>query len=1121
MKTTFIKLSTMRKLVNSCLLTLLFLLPVSIASANQAQKKDVVVLKGIVTDNVNEPLAGASVIIKGSTKGSFTDVDGKFSIEIDKTKKNVVLVFSFIGMDDKEIKWNGETKMTVVLESSKIGLDDVVITGFREIDKRKLSSSITSVKMDNIKQAAASSLDQMLQGSVAGMSVIGASSTPGVAPKIRIRGSSSITGSRDPIWVVDGIILDEPVNVSTEDLNNIDNVNYIGNAISGLNPNDIERIDILKDVSATALYGTKAANGVIVVTTKKGENGRVSVNYNGTVSVTTAPRYSQMNLMNSKERVEMSEEIVERGLKFSSFAPKNVAYEGLLEDLWMNRINRDEFRYKVRDLKNLNTDWAGLLFRPATTQQHNLSVSGGTTKMNYYVSLGRLDQKDVHRYGGMSRTTAMIKVYANLGERVKVGFKVNTGFTKQKYTHSSVSLLNYVYNTSRAISPYDENNDLYFYPKSSQAYGSKLLGFNIFNELKNTGKEIGRQNFTVNANLDWQIMPWVTFSTIAGVASNTTSEEEWADEQSFYISKKRGSAYGEKLYNNPKFQVESKLPIGGELKTGKTKNLRYNLRSSFNFNKTFKRKHDIFAIVGMEIASSTYKGYARTDYGYLPFRGKSFANIDSKTYVAYNNLISGLSPKITDELYNSLSMYGAFTYTYDNRYIANFNIRADGSNRFGQDKSVRFLPVYSISGRWNAHREKFLRKVSWLNELAVRASFGLQGNVHPSQTPYLILSHGAFNSNLGEYTSTLSQYPNTRLKWEKTLSYNLGIDWAVLDGRLSGSIEGYHKVGYDQIITRRIAPSSGAASLQMNAGNIYNSGWELSINVVPIRTKDWLWSLSFNSGKNYNKVTNKGEITPTFGDFIDGSIVRDGMSVNSFYSYRFKGLNHETGLPEFYGMDVTEKDKNGNLIQKFTTKEDFYNNIFDYSGKREPDLSGGFSSSLKYKNFTFNALFSFAFGGKTRLNDLYHSSGQTLPYPEQNMNREYLERWQKPGDEKFTNIPVLSNNIGRITLEERPLINEEYLTYANDKWDMYNKSDIRVVSSSFLRCRSMSLRYDFDQKLLKKTKIFSNASIAIEASNVFIIKDKRLKGQDPEQLPLYSGTIPPQRTYSLRLNLSF
>lgn len=1065
-------------------------------------------IKGIVTDDKGEPLTGASVLIVNTKQWATTDLEGKFSLQTSVALPAEIEV-SYIGMSPVRLTIDKpEESLMVIMSYDNNYLEEVVVTGYQEIDKRKLSSSIISKKMDDISIPSLTSIDGMLQGQLAGVSVMNVSSTPGVTPKIRIRGSSSITGNREPVWVVDGIILDEPVNVTTEELNNIDNINFIGNAISGLNPSDIERIDILKDVSATAIYGVKAANGVIVVTTKRGKEGRTHVTYNGTFSLQQAPRYSRLSLMNSKERIEMSEEMLQRGLEFKGVAPTSMAYEGLLGQLWNKEISYDEFRQGVVDLKNMNTDWMKLLFRDAPTHQNDLSVSGAGGRINYYFSVGHTSQNGFSTSENLSRLTAMMKLNIKLLDNLSAGIKISTGSTNSKYPHTSISLTDYAYKTSRAISPYTSKGTLQYYAKSKDRFGE--LPFNIFNELENTGRSIKSRNTTGTIYLNWDIAKWLKFNATGSVSANNTNTENWADEKSYYISKSRLVPFGVKPPETNEFYQYSTIPIGGELQQSTVENTRYTIRNSIDINKTFRGKHNISGVIGQELSSSHYKGFDSVNYGYMPFRGKSFANISVEKYKGYANLIGKTFPKISDTYTNTLSFYSALTYTYNDRYVINFNIRTDGSNRFGQDKSVRFLPVWSISGKWNAHEEKFIRKISWINTLGIRASYGIQGNVHPSQSPHLIVRQNNYNSLLGDFTSEIKQFPNHSLRWEKTISYNFGLDFAVLDNRISGTLDVYSKIGYDQIISRSIKPSNGATSVVINAGDVSNKGWEVSLNFVPIRNRNWTWSLSFNTGKNYNVIINEGDVTAKWSDYINGNIIRNGTAINSFYSYRFKGLDHKTGLPTFYGE--SEKDDKGNTI--INSAEEAYAAAFVFSGKREPDLSGGFSSSLKFKRLTLNALISFSMGGHTRLNDLYLASGQGLPLPQQNMNKEFVNRWRQPGDEAFTNIPALSDEGMTFGTYERKF------PIADNRWEMYNKSDIRVVSSSFLRCRSISLRYDFGKKILERLP-FSNGSFTFEASNLFVIKDKRLGTQDPEQMPLYLGTVPPAAGFSGRLSLTF
>ncbi len=1073
--------------------------------ARDTVKKSVTV-KGVVLDEKKMPLPGVTVRIKGSSIGTVTDVMGEFKIDLPELK-DVMLIFSFIGMETLELK--ADTVMNIVMKEESQAVDEVVVTGYQQIDKRVLSSSVISVKGSDIIEASAISIDKMLQGRLAGVAVLSQTSTPGAAPKIRIRGSSSITGNREPVWVVDGMILDDPVAISAEELNSLDNVNLIGNAIAGINPSDIERIDILKDASATAIYGVKAANGVIVVTTKKGRKGQARISYSGSLSTTIRPSYDDMHLMNSKERIEVSEEMHVRGLQFSSYMPTNMGYEGALQELWNKEISHEQFLQKVKELKEVNTDWYDILFRTSISNQHSLSVSGATDKTNYYFSLGYANEQGVVRGEEVTRYTALIKSSVRVRDNLQLGFKMNGALNYTKRPHTSIDLYEYAYQTSRAIPAYNADGSLFYY---ANAFGfTENLMFNVLNELDESGTKITNHSLAVNLNIDWTIIPSLKFSSLIGVSLNDNYQTYWASARSFYIAKMRGTPYGAPLPEGGlgSYRDQVLVPSGGELINDDTRNLRYTVRNSFSYLQRWG-VHEVSAIVGSEISSSQYNAVQTKQWGYMPERGLTFAPIDQSEFPAYAKMVRDNPDKITDNLTNIVSWYGAFTYAYDNRYILNFNVRTDGSNKFGQDKSVRFLPVWSVSSRWNLHEERFVSGSSWLNEFALRASYGIQGNVHPDQTPNLIVKLGSVDDISGELISTLYKLPNNKLKWEKTKSWNLGLDITLFDGRFGGTVEVYRKKGVDQVVNKLVVPSSGADYVAINKGNLENKGWELTVNMLPVRTSNWTWYLSFNTSKNYDKVTDAGDSEDvSWSEYVNGTLIRNGRAVNSFYSYRFKGLN-ENGLPTFYGE--SEKDEEGNVL--VNSQQEAYDQAFVYSGRREPNFTGGIRTDIKFKQISLGAIFSVALGNKVRLNDLYLSSGQTLPFPQQNMSDEFVDRWRKPGDEKLTNVPALSDDALAFGAYERKY------PIADNRWDMYNKSDIRVKNGNFLRCRSLTLRYDIVSKWLEKIGCQS-ANFGIEASNLFVIKSKGLKGRDPEQITMGSRTVPPQRGFSCSLNVVF
>jgi TonB-linked SusC/RagA family outer membrane protein len=1094
-----------------------------IVKDNKKEKKNEI--KGIVKDKKGNPLVGVSVYIKGTTSGVSTNTQGRFTIAYNK-KEKITLVFSFIGMKEKKVLVKDQKELNVVLEEDVSELNEVVVTGYQTIERRKLASSVISVSADDIKESGAISVDKMLQGKLAGVAVIGQTSTPGAAPKIRIRGASSISGNREPVWVLDGVILDDPVQISTEELNSLDKVNLIGNAISSINPEDIDRIDILKDASATAIYGVKAANGVIVVTTKKGKYGPARVKYSGGLSITAHPEYKDMFRMNSEERIEMSEEMHLRGFAFETDQPTNVAYEGALMDYWDKKIDYNEFLAEVDRVKGLNTNWYNLLFRTAVTNHHSISVSGATDKVNYYFSGGFADNQGATMNVSEKRYNAMMNISAEIASNLRVGFKMNGALRKTQRPHGSLDLYSYAYNTSRAIPAYDNEGNNFFYAQEL-GYKNSLM-FNVFDELDNTDSSQEVQSLSMNFTVDWKIASWLKYNAMFSMSRNTTSQISWANEKSFYVAKERKMNYGEILPDNDSRFVnkECKLPLGGEYKNTNTTNSSYTVRNNIALFKSFGN-HDFSANIGTELRSSSYDGLKSVQRGYLRDRGEKFAQIDLTKWKLYADWIKKNPNVITNNVSNYLSYYGTFTYCFGDKYTANFNIRGDGSNKFGQDKSVRFLPVWSVAGRWNIMNEGWFKNLMWLNNFAVRASYGVQGNVHPDQTPNLIARIGDYDDISQEYASLLYKLPNNSLKWEKTESMNLGLDFSLFNNLIFGTVETYRKYGKDQVIQKTVSPTTGGDYVAINYGNVENKGWELFLTTTPINTKDITWSISFNTAKNYNKVTTGGDNkladvpeegddtdtqatkSITYLDYLNGSAIIDGMPIGGFYSYKFNGLD-KNGYPTFIGE--VEKDADGNML--VNSLQEAFDRAFIYSGKRMPDLTGGFSTYFKYKQFSINGMFSFNLGNKLRLNDLYASEGQKLPFPQQNMSSDFVNRWRKPGDEAHTNIPTISDHsLALHTLEYKYRI-------GNNKWDMYNKSDIRVVSGDFLRLRNISLRYDLTSDVCKRFNV-KGMQFSFDMSNVFCWKSSDLKGRDPEQITMGSRTIPPQKTYTFSMNVTF
>lgn len=1073
-------------------------------------------IRGKVMDEDGEPIPGAYVRLKGESTGTATDQDGNYKIRIPSIK-DAVLIYSFIGMSTKEVKPTSK-RQDVKLAESSYALEGVVVesTGYGDTDKRLSTSSVITMEAADLIEGNVSTIDNMLMGKVPGMNIISDVSTPGAAAKIRVRGVSTLSGSREPLWVVDGIILDDPVPLSAEEINSLDNINLIGNAISGLNPMDIEKIDILKDAAATAIYGVRAANGVVVVTTKKGKEGRMSINYSGTFTYNQRPNYGQMSLMNSKERIAVSKEIEERALPFL-FPISRVGYEGALMDLYERNITEEEFLQRVKTMEENNTDWFGELFSDNLAHRHNLSISGGSDRMTYYASGNISVNPDVVKGKGVNSYSGMLKLNFTPTKDLTGMLSLRTSSNSREYTHASFSPFQFAMETARTIPAYDENGDPYFFNKS-RGYQTQLR-YSPINEMQHSGNSVQTNSYNITGQLNWKPITDLTLSTTFGINFSNTSDKSWFDEESYIAAQLRQVNFGDPLPDNEIFRNEkSQLPYGGALTSGRTSNFSWQWRAQVIYNWRPWDDHTFTINAGPEFRSTRYDGIRTTEFGYLPDRGQSFMNIDPTVWKAHYNYAKNQKDRVTNRLSNFISIFANLTYSYQRKYIFTYNMRAEGSNKFGQDRNARFLPIWSISGRWNIQEEEWLKDVMWLNMLSLKASYGVQGNVSDEQTPQLIMRYSDYDDIAGRFPSVISKLPNPLLRWERNNSYNIGFETSLFDNRIFFSAEYYRRVGKDQLINKSVSHTLGQTSIKTNAGTLINQGVDLMLTVIPIRTKDWTWTINANGSQNRNKVIDGGVNDDyTFVQYLNGTAIINNKSVDSFYSYRFKGLNEE-GYPEFYNIEEALKG---------LTKEELYSKIFVESGNRVPFLQGGFGTSLRWKDLTLNLFFSYSVGNKVRLNNLYQDSGQSTPQPWQNMNSELVDRWQKPGDEAHTNIPVLTNNkLDDVRYEEKDAgvfgggaIMWDH-PFAYNRWQMYNKSDLRVVDGSHVRLRSASLSYRVPTEWVTKVGLTA-ANVRLEGYNLLLFSSKKLRGQDPSQMTLGLRTTPPLPSYSFTVNLSF
>ena len=1070
------------------------------------QKKDDVklkLIKGKVVDTDGMPLPGVSVVVEGTTRGVASDVNGLFKMMIEN-KVGQKLLFSFVGMEQKVVTWQGQDSLNVVMVYSSVDVDEVVVTGYQTLNRRESASAVSTIKAADIMVSGAGSIDKMLQGRIPGMMVMNTSGEPSATPKIRIRGNATINGNKAPVWVVDGVILEQDVPFTASDINSEDAEYLIGNAIAGLNPQDIETITVLKDASATAIYGVKAANGVIVITTKQGGKGAPVITYNGDITINTRPSYRNYDRMNSKQRMQLSKDIVEAGLYYYRI-PVGDSYEGALAELYDKKITQDEFEKKIRVMQARNTDWFDELFRTSATHTHALNVSGGGEKTSYYFSAGYNNEQGAAKGSSKERFNTLAKVNVKLNDYFDFMAKIDYSTTTNEGYHATVNPFNYAYKTSRTLPVYNEDGSYHVYNS-----GSGFM-YNILKEMEYTGNEAKMNDFNAQVALNVKLWKGLTYGGVFSLSNSMTQQRSWAEEESYEITRIRRYEY--KQYDETSEEYKkSVLPYGGILDQGETRKTGYTVRNTLSFVRNFNNMHDINVMGGIEIRSNKYKGHKVTGYGWTPEFGEKFMPVYTDRFLSEYVQNGKLNPVNTNTVTQVASFFGTASYTFKNRYVINGNIRSDGANKFGSNPKYRWLPTWSVAGKWITSSESFLQNVDWLSSLTFRGSYGIQGNIHEDATPNLIVSFQERNDVSGLDNYKIERLPNPDLRWGKTKSWNVAVDFSLLNNRIKGGFDVFRKNTSDLIMSKSVATSNGRAILYMNAGKMRNAGFEGFINLDLITSKEFEWRLGVNFSRNVNEITLANGDSYDSEEEIDmmlaGELAVEGAAVGSMYSYCFAGLAPDNGNALFYSKDGRKVLCGEAAMMKLKN-----------CGSIFPKLSGGFDTQLVYKKcLTLSLAFTYNWGNVQRLPEVYADKNNAFD-PLANVSTQLNKRWRNPGDEKHTSIPTLYNQrkIDELRADPSLVAAREGSSISLYPTDMYDLSDERVAKGDFLKLKMVALTYTMPKKYTDWLGI-SSMMVRLQATNLFTIADKKWEGLDPESP---GANIPLLPTYSLGLNISF
>lgn len=1079
-------------------------------------------VRGVVRARDGSELPGVGIRIKGTSQGTLTDLDGRYDIAI--TSAADTLVFSFIGYKSQEIAVRQRNTIDVSLETEETELDEVVVTGFQEVERKLFTGSSVNLKMAEIKTTGMTDASQMLEGRVAGVTVDNVSGTFGTNPKIRIRGNTSINGDSQPLWVIDGVILEDLNSVGADDIITGNANTLTASSMAGINPDDIESFQVLKDASATAMYGTRAKNGVIVITTKKGKAGATKISYSGNFSMHLRPSYKQFDILNSKEEMSIYREVYEKGLIdiTTSVRAQNYGSIGKMFALisehdipWgPNGSLNEDF---LNQYEKANTDWFDVLFRDLSLQQqHSVSLTTGNDKHTSYYSVsflkdnGQTIADNVKRYSGIAKNTFYLtdklsldlKLSANYREQRVPGtqdrdFDPITGRFKRNF---DINPLSYALNTSRSIRPYDSEGKLEYFRRN-------YTDFNILKELDLNYININVADISTQMDISYKVSNDINFrSAIQGryattkrehvIHENSNQAEAYRADDTQYIQDANPLLY--KDPDDPSSQPKVILPEGGFNNVNTDELNFFYIRNSADWTKTLNSVHSISVLVGQEI-KYTNRTNRRADGIGVVYSNGGIVNTDPLMIDFLNSQgISIYALSKDRERFAGFFVNGA--YSFDGRYVFNGTVRYDGSNKLGKSVSARYLPTWNVSGAWNIDKESFL-DINWINYLKLRATYGLSANLGPNTSALLNLKSGVtLRPTDVETFLYIADLENTNLTWEKLKEFNVGFDYGIFDKKITGTVDFYTRNCYDLIGVFQTSGVGGATYKTGNYADMKSSGVEFAINTLNYTNGDFSWSTNFNIGYNRDRIT-RLEFNPRIGDaVVQGGAAVLGGPRRGLFSTKFAGLDSR-GIPTFFN-ETGERVYNYDLQDRNNIA-----GILKYEGPAEPRGAGGIGNAFTYKGFSLNVFVSFKFDYKIRLDDAFSPRYTDFS----SFSRSFVNRWTVPGDEQYTDIPVI--------LDQRIVegSNADLLL----AYDIYNKSTQRVADGSYVRLKSVRLTYALPAAWIRKIGATAGA-LSFEGQNLTLLySDSKLNGQDPEFFSSGGVALPQPKLFTTAITISF
>lgn len=1039
-------------------------------------------LSGRVTDSEGVAIPGATIFTQDKSLGAISDIDGRF-IFTSPLEYGTVLNVSSVGMKSNNVVYSGEKNLQLVMVEDVQQLDDVIVTGFQTISRERATGSAVIINKEKIDKIQSMSLTNKIEGLSAGLSTYGGMS---------IRGTSSFAVGTSPLIVLDGQVINK--------------------SLGDINPDDIENITVLKDAASTSLYGVRASNGVIVVTSKKANSKKPVINASANFYFQPVASLDYQHYASTSDIIDYEVEYLLSDTYYKQdpmtyFDRKNdvagqtlssyTQIEKLYYEMAKGNISQAQLEGKIEKLRQYDyrREYRDKLTQMAFTQDYNVSLAKGGDKSDMFASIR------YQNFGSNSKATTQndklslyMKNAIDFTKWFRFTYGINADYARSKDGNGASGYAAYM--------PYerlvdDEGNRIYQYPyneylakKIEETPGLKSMQYNALDELN--------KNVSSNRNLYLRLFTQADFQIAKGLdlglkfqyEDRYANSEVYDEEDSYYMR----SMINEFATSNGNGGFVYNIPEGGHMQESNNHNYFYNLRGQLNYHTTFNKVHDFTALAGGEIRQDKWRSTTSERYGYdedkLIYKQVNWAILQTPGVVGqlYQKAsTSSERAEVSEVLHRYVSAYANAGYTYDGRYSFNGSIRVEQADLFGTDPKYRYRPLWSVGISWNASNEDFLKSVKWLDMLKLRMTYGITGNVDQSSTPYLVGYYDASPFTNSSVT-TITTPPNPMLRWEKTSSFNFGIDFAIFK-RLNGSIDTYRRYSSDLLANKTLDPSVGWGSARFNNGAMKNTGVEVSLSYDWMKTSDWALNTSLTASYNKNKIEEIGYIPTSARSMIESpySNYLVGDTYGSIYAYRYAGLT-STGDPSIY---------NENREVKSNTNVDNIAILMNM-GQLAPKWQGAFNLNLRWKTLEMFAKIVYYTGHSLRsdVTPLYRNISSTA-------NEDFVNRWTE--EHTDTDIPRMG-------------IHDENDQYRDLHWKY---ADRHVVSASFIKIRNIGVSYTLPKNMTSSWG-FNTIKLHAQIDNPFYWAANR-NDIDPEAFNANSGTRTAEQvtSYVLGLNINF